>query len=91
MFVHLGEDMLIDSKSIVAIINAENSMGASSTKEFLRIAREEGFVQQIGSEFASIVITDKTVYLSPISSQTLKKRAGYIDELETNFCLEGVS
>lgn len=91
MFVHLGEDILIDSKSIVAIISAENSMGASSTKEFLRVAQEEGFVKKISKEFSSIVITDKTVYLSPISSQTLKKRAGYIDELETNFSLEGVS
>ncbi len=91
MFVHLGEDVLINSKSIVAIINAEISMGASSTKDFLRIAQEEGFVKKISEEYASIVITDKIIYLSPISSQTLKKRAGYIDELETNFCLEGVS
>jgi hypothetical protein len=91
MFVHLGEDILIDAKSIVAIINAENSMGASSTKEFLRVAQEEGFVKKINEEYASIVVTDKFIYLSPISSQTLKKRAGYIDDLETNFCLEGVS
>jgi extracellular matrix regulatory protein B len=91
MFVHLGEDILIDAKSIVAIINAENSMGASSTKEFLKTAQEEGSVQKIGGEYTSIVVTDKIIYLSPISSQTLKKRAGYIEELATNLCLEGVS
>ena len=91
MFVHLGEDILINSKSIVAIINAENSMGASSTREFLKVAQEEGFVKKITNEYASIVITDKIIYLSPISSQTLKKRAGFIDELESNLCLEGVS
>jgi extracellular matrix regulatory protein B len=91
MFVHLGEDILVNLKAIVAIISAENSMGASSTREFLKVAQEEGFVQKISEEYSSIVITDKIIYLSPISSQTLKKRAGYIEELETNFCLEGVS
>jgi extracellular matrix regulatory protein B len=91
MFVHLGEDILINSKRIIAIINAENSMGANSTKEFLKTAQEKGFVQKISKEYASIVITDKTIYLSPISSYTLKKRAGFIDELENNLLLEGVS
>jgi hypothetical protein len=91
MFVHLGGDTLINSKRIVAIINAENAMGANSTKEFLKTAQEEGFVQSISDAFASIVITDKIVYLSPISSQTLKKRAGFIEDLVANFCSEGVS
>jgi extracellular matrix regulatory protein B len=85
MFVHLGGDTLINSKRVVAIINAENAMRANSTKEFLKTAQEEGFVQKINHEYASIVITDKTVYLSPISSQTLKKRAGFVEELESNF------
>jgi hypothetical protein len=85
MFVHLGGDTLINSKRIVAIINTENAMGANSTKEFLKTAQEEGFVQKLNDDFASIVITDKTVYLSPISSQTLKKRAGFIEELKSNF------
>jgi extracellular matrix regulatory protein B len=85
MFVHLGGDTLINSKRIVAIINTENALGANSTKEFLKTAQEEGFVQKLNDDFASIVITDKTVYLSPISSQTLKKRAGFIEELKSNF------
>ena len=91
MFVHLGGDTLINSKRIVAIIDAQNSLGANSTKEFLKTAQEEGFVKKINEECASIVITDKTIYLSPISSQTLKKRAGFIEGLETNANLEGVS
>jgi hypothetical protein len=66
-------------------------MGANSTKEFLKTAQEEGFVQKIGENYVSIIITDKTIYLSPISSQTLKKRASFIEELESNHCLEGVS
>lgn len=81
MFVHLGGDTLINAKKIIAIINAENSLGANSTKEFLKTAQEEGFVHKINHDFASIVITDKTIYLSPISSLTLKKRAGFIDEI----------
>ncbi|HBE77220.1 MAG TPA: DUF370 domain-containing protein [Firmicutes bacterium] len=91
MFVHLGGEILINSKCIVAIIKADNTMGASSTKEFLKTAQEEGFIQKIGKEYTSIVITDRTIYLSPISTQTLKKRAGFIEDLETNMYEEGVS
>ncbi len=83
MFIHLGGETLVDSKSIIAIINTENALGANSTKEFLKTAQEEGFVKKLNSEFTSMVITDKTVYLSPISSLTLKKRAGFVDNLDT--------
>lgn len=83
MFIHLGGNTLIRSKEVVAIINAENALGASSTKEFLKTAHEEGFVERLeGDEFKSVIITDRTVYLSPISSLTLKKRAEFINNLE---------
>lgn len=84
MFLHLGGDTLINLKQIIAIINAEYSLGANSTREFLKTAQEEGFVKQIDRNYASIVITDKTIYLSPISSLTLRKRAGFVEELEAN-------
>lgn len=82
MFIHLGGDKLINSKSIVAILNADSVLGANSSKEFLRTAQEEGFVANLNQkEYKSVVITDRDIYLSPISSLTLKKRANFIDEL----------
>jgi hypothetical protein len=82
MFLHLGGNTLIKSSEVVAIINAENAMGATATKEFLKVAREEDFVAELeGGQFKSLVITDQKVYLSPISSLTLKKRAEFVDNL----------
>jgi EAL domain-containing protein (putative c-di-GMP-specific phosphodiesterase class I) len=83
MFVHLGGEVLVRTREIVAIINSENSLGAQSTREFLKTAREKGLIQEVGhNNFKSIVITGRTVYLSPISALTLKKRSGFISELK---------
>ena len=83
MFIHLGGDTVVNSKQIIAIINAENSMGANSTKEFIKIAQEKGAVKKLDHDYVSIIVTDQAVYLSPISSLTLKKRAGFIEDLES--------
>jgi regulator of extracellular matrix RemA (YlzA/DUF370 family) len=83
MFLHLGGDFSTKLKNIIAIVNAENALGASTNREFLKTAEEEGFIQAIDHDnVKSIIITDKKVYLSPISSHTLKKRANFIHELE---------
>ncbi|NLW45986.1 MAG: DUF370 domain-containing protein [Firmicutes bacterium] len=82
MFIHLGGDKLINSKSLVAILNADSVLGANSSKEFLKTAQEEGFIANLDQEeYKSIVITDKDIYLSPISSLTLRKRADFVDNL----------
>lgn len=81
MFLHLGGDVLTDLKSVIVIINTENTLG-NSNQEFLKIAAQEGFIKKIDQESTkSVIVTDKKVYLSPISSQTLKKRAGFVNEL----------
>jgi hypothetical protein len=59
---------------------------SKDTKEFLKIAEEEGFVRRITKESPkSFILTEvdkKTViYYSPISSLTLCKRSGFVDTL----------
>ena len=82
MFIHLGGDTLVSSKMIVAIINAENALNANTTKDFLKRAQEKGMVKKLDNEnFKSIIITEKNIYLSPISSLTLKKRASFVANL----------
>lgn len=82
MFIHLGGDTLVNSKKIIAILNVESVLGANTSKEFLKTAQEEGFIANPDQkEYKSVIITDKDIYLSPISSITLKKRASYIDSL----------
>lgn len=76
MFLHLGGDVIVPKKDIVAIIDIR-SKSSGITREFLEIAGDEGFVINIsenGKE-KTYVITANEIYLSPISCNTLKKRA----------------
>ncbi|SKA97426.1 protein of unknown function [Caloramator quimbayensis] len=85
MFLHLGENVVIPLSEVIAIFDI-NSTTSSDTKLFLNTAEEEGFIQKISSEDPkSFVLTERNkksiIYLSPISSVTLTKRSGFIDEL----------
>jgi hypothetical protein len=83
MFIHLGGDTLVNANSIIAIINIENKLNNNINKEFFKTAQEEGFIRKINEDenHNSMIITDRLVYISPISSVTLKKRANFVDTL----------
>lgn len=90
MFLHLGKDFVIPMKDIIAIIDVE-SLNSEDTKNFFKIAEEEGFIYNIVDKgIKSYIITEKIekdkdtgkdirksiIYSSNISSTTLYKRAG---------------
>lgn len=86
MFIHLGGDTVISLKDVISIMDIESSNLSGTTKEFLSIAEDEGFIQKISEdEPKSFILTEKDhktiIYLSPISSVTLYKRAGFIDNI----------
>ncbi|HEY8464745.1 MAG TPA: extracellular matrix/biofilm biosynthesis regulator RemA family protein [Bacillota bacterium] len=82
MFLHLGDDTLTDLSKIIVIINIENDLGAKTNQQFIQKAWDQKTIQQIGTkDWKSIIITDQKIYLSPISTHTLKKRAGFVSEL----------
>ncbi|SFG90602.1 protein of unknown function [Desulfotomaculum arcticum] len=76
MFLHLGGDVIVPKKEIVAILDIR-SKASAITKEFLEIAGDEGFIINISTsgKEKTYVITNNEIYLSPISCTTLKKRA----------------
>ncbi len=76
MYVHLGNNYIISGEKIVAVLNYQSPVSAD-LREIVDIARLENKLINIsdsGKEKAVIVCDDK-VYLSPISSITLYKRA----------------
>ena len=80
MYLHLGGEISVKIKSIVAIMDLETTSVSKITKDFLKIAQKSNSVINVNDELPkSYVITsdnDETkVYISPISSQTLLKRA----------------
>ncbi len=76
MYVHLGNNYIISGEKIVAFLNYQPPV-SDDLKEIVEIARLEKKlinISDIGKEKAVVVCDDK-VYLSPISSVTLYKRA----------------
>lgn len=86
MFLHLGENVVVPVKDIIAIFDMEASVYGSDTSQFLRLAEEDGFVEKITNKMPkSFVIAEvnkkSKIFLSPISSLTLSKRMDkYLEE-----------
>ncbi|MGI6113675.1 MAG: extracellular matrix regulator RemB [Mahellales bacterium] len=86
MILHLGGDIVVFIKDIIAIFDYSTAMSSDDTREFLSIAKEEGFVRVISEDAPkSFILTEidkkSVVYLSPISSTTLMKRSGFVSTL----------
>ncbi|HHU63475.1 MAG TPA: DUF370 domain-containing protein [Clostridiales bacterium] len=86
MFLHLGGDTVVFMRDIIAIFDYNTAISSDDTKEFLSIAKEEGFVRVISEDTPkSFILTEidkkSVVYLSPISSTTLKKRSNFVSTL----------
>ncbi len=80
MFLHLGNDHMVEIKNIVAIFDIENASTSRITKEFLSRSGKAKRVISCSYELPKsfIVTLDKDfteiVYISAISASTLKKR-----------------
>ncbi|OPZ94837.1 MAG: hypothetical protein BWY74_00237 [Firmicutes bacterium ADurb.Bin419] len=84
MFLHIGGDFVVPVKNVIAIMDLETTTLSKDTRDFLSIAEEEGFIESISDDIPkSFIITEidkkSKIYLSPISSVTLQKRAGFVD------------
>ena len=82
MFLHLGGDVVVLKKDVIAILDIRTRQTAV-TKEFIETARDEGFIKNIYDKDRekSFVVTTRDIYMSPISCSTLKKRSNDIFEL----------
>ena len=80
MYLHLGNDVLVPQHNVVAILDLDTTSISKLTRAFLKKAQESGKVINVGKELPkSYVIIDSNgvfnIYVSPLSSQTLCKRA----------------
>ena len=86
MYLHLGQDTVVRTRDIIAIFDLENASIAKSTKSYLSQAQKNGYVVNVTMEmpktFVVCQIDSKTVvYIYQISSATLKKRTGFIEDI----------
>ncbi|NLN86986.1 MAG: DUF370 domain-containing protein [Syntrophomonadaceae bacterium] len=76
MYLHLGDDTIISGDNIIAIINLDEPV-SEVLKELIENAEVDNILHAVGSneKKKAIVLCDDCCYLSPISSNTLFKRA----------------
>lgn len=83
MYIHLGNNHIISAKNIVAILNLEPPV-SEDIQDIMEIARSGKNLTNISEKGKekSMIVCDDQVYLSPISSTTLYKRAfNYVREV----------
>ena len=86
MYLHLGQDTVIRLDDIVGIFDLEKTSIGKITRDFLARAERDLLVTSVSNELPkSFALCDSAegmrVYVSQISSATLKKRAGFIDDI----------
>lgn len=75
MFLHLGSDTIIPLKEVISI-TAYKKGKSEINKEFIDLMVEERMIKDVSEGNPKcFIVTDKIVYVSAISSTTLKKRA----------------
>lgn len=76
MFIHLGGDVTIPLSNIIGMFDIDSTTISQTTKDFLKTQQDEGFLVSVSEDIPkTFVLTDRVIYLSPISSATLQKRA----------------
>lgn len=81
LFLHLGEDIVLRTKEIVAIIDSNLVQESVILKEFIDI-NDKNIVHISDGTVKSIVVTENKVYFSPLTAVTLNRRSQYSFELE---------
>lgn len=81
MFLHLGGDVVVRDSEVVGIFDIETTSISKITKQYLAMSETAGRVINVSYELPKTFIVcssggDTTVYISQISSATLKKRGG---------------
>ena len=80
MYLHLGQDTVIEAESIVAVFDIDACTVSKKTRDFLASAQKNGQVVNVSYELPkSFIVCSKngeiTVYISQLSTKTLGRRA----------------
>lgn len=80
MYLHIGNDVLIKEKAVIGIFNMDTGMDIHASRIFLSEAEKKKETVLIGGDIPKSFIVcfenkKQKVYLSPLASSTIKKRA----------------
>lgn len=75
MYLHIGEDTVINDKSVLGIFDMDTSTVNKATRDYLSKAEKEKRVIYVNYELPkSFIVTDNKIYISPLNTGTLLKR-----------------
>lgn len=89
MYLHLGQDTVVRLDEVIGIFDMDTSTISKHTRQFLADAEKGRRVVNVSEELPKsfVVCVDKegteTVYVSQISSSTLRKRTDFIGGLSS--------
>ncbi|MCC8016175.1 MAG: DUF370 domain-containing protein [Clostridiales bacterium] len=75
MYLHIGEDVVINSKKIIGIFDMDTSTVNKATRNFLAKAEKENKIIYVSYDLPkSFVVSEDKIYVSPLNTATLLKR-----------------
>lgn len=89
MYLHLGQNTVVPFEEIIGVFDLDTATVGRSTRDYLGAAEKNDEVINVSYELPkSFVVCSpkgkknkKTVYISQISSSTLRKRTAYINSI----------
>ena len=82
MYLHLGREIVVLQEDVIGLFDLDTSTWSKHTKRFLTAWEEKGQVVNVSDELpkSAVVCCGRdgrtVVYISQLSTQTLRKRAG---------------
>lgn len=75
MYIQLGNEKAIAIQDIIAITDLENTVNSAVSMEYFRRLEKEKKIVDVAKDLPkSMIITEKKVYISSITAQTLQRR-----------------
>lgn len=88
MFVHLGNETVINSKDIIGIFDMESTTVSKNTRIFLKKNQKRADIKTVSYELPkSFILTGKKnsgntrIFISPLATSTLLKRIENFDDI----------
>jgi hypothetical protein len=83
MYLHLGNEVSIRTRDLIGIFDLDTVTLSKDTKDFLRRCEDEDIVTNVSSDLPKSFVLCRyngaiQVFISAISSVTLKKRTSYL-------------
>ncbi len=80
-YIHLGSDVSVYSKDIIGIFDIEKTTVIKSVNDFLSVSQKKGQIYYCSLDMpASFIVTEDKVYVTNVSTLTLKKRINNFNE-----------